>query len=91
MTFKHPGLAASSAAKADGTYCSHDHLRGAVRALPSKQCRLIEQLFWQERTETEVAAAIGINQSTINRRKHAILMGLRMKLRDRNEFQKFSA
>ena len=71
--------------------CSHDHLRGAVRALPSKQCRLIEQLFWQERTETEVAAAIGINQSTINRRKQAILNGLRMKLRDRNEFQKFSA
>ena len=84
-------LAPSSAAKADGTYCSHDHLRGAVRALPSKQCRLIEQLFWQERTETEVAAAMGINQSTINRRKQAILNGLRMKLRDRNEFQKFSA
>ncbi len=90
-TFKHPDLAASSAAKADGTYCSHDHLYGTVRALPSKQCRLIDQLFWQERTETEVAAAMNINQSTINRRKQAILMGLRMKLRDRNEFQKFSA
>jgi hypothetical protein len=50
-------LAASSAAKADGTYCSHDHLRGAVRALTSKQCRLIEQLFWQERTETESGRA----------------------------------
>ena len=84
-------LAASSAAKADGTYCSHDHLRGAVRALPSKQCRLIEQLFWQDRTEAEVAAAMGINQSTINRRKQAILNGLRMKMRDRNEFPKFSA
>lgn len=90
-TFKHPGLAASSAAKADGTYCSHDHLRGAVRALPSKQCRLIEQLFWQERTETELAAAMGINQSTINRRKQAILNGLRMKMHDRNEFRTFSA
>ena len=90
-TFKHSGLAASSAAKADGTYCSHDHLRGAVRALPSKECRLIEQLFWQERTETEVAAAMNINQSTINRRKQAILNGLRMKLRDRNEFRTFSA
>ena len=83
-TFKHPGLAAASAAKADGSYCSHDHLRGAVRALPSKQCRLIEQLFWKERTEIEVAAAMGINQSTINRRKQAILNGLRMTLRDRN-------
>lgn len=44
-TFKHPGLAASFAAKPDGTYCSHDHLRGAVGALPSEQSRLIEQLF----------------------------------------------
>ena len=52
-------LAPSSAAKADGTYCSHDHLRGAVRALPSKECRLIEQLFWQERTETEVGRGDG--------------------------------
>jgi RNA polymerase sigma factor (sigma-70 family) len=88
-TFKHSGLAASSAAKADGTHCSNDHLRGAVGALPAKQRRLIEQLFWEECTETEVAAALGTNQSTINRRKQAILNGLRMKLRDRNEFQNF--
>jgi DNA-directed RNA polymerase specialized sigma subunit len=52
---------------------------------------MIEQLFWKERTEIEVANTMGINQSTINRRKHDILKGLRMKLRDRNEFQKFSA
>ena len=87
MTFKHPGLAASSAAKADGTHCSNDHVRGAVGALPPEQRRLIEQLFWEDRTETEVADATGTNQSTINRRKQAILNGLRMKLRDRNEFQ----
>jgi len=36
-----------------------------------------------------VADAIGNNQSTINRRKQTILNGLRMKLRDRNEFQDF--
>jgi len=66
-------------------------LRDVVSALPAAQRRLIEQLFWKERTETEVAEAMGINQSTINRRKQAILNGLRMKLRDRNEFQKFSA
>ena len=59
--------------------------------LPDEQRRLIEQLFWEERTETEVADALGTNQSTINRRKQAILNGLRMKLRDRNESQRFSA
>ena len=77
--------------KVNGTHPSNDDLRGAVGALPAEQRRLIEQLFWEERTETEVADAMGTNQSTINRRKQAILNGLRMKLRDRNEFQRFSA
>src|SRR4030095_8311330 len=48
-TFKHPGLAASSTEQADGTYCSHGHLRGAVRALPSEQSRLIELIGPQEK------------------------------------------
>ena len=89
-TFKHP-VWPLHLARVNGTHPSNDHLRGAVRALPAKQRRLIEQLFWEERTETEVADTMGINQSTINRRKQTILKGLRMKLRDRNEFQKFSA
>jgi RNA polymerase sigma factor (sigma-70 family) len=90
-TFKHRSLTASSAAKTDGKHGLNDDLRGAVGALPAEQRRLIEQLFWQERTEAEVAHSMGTNQSTINRRKQAILNGLRMKLRDRNEFQRFSA
>ena len=90
-TSKHSGLAASFAAKENATHRSNDNLRGAVGGLPFEQRRLIEQLFWEERTETEVAHAMGTNQSTVNRRKHAILNGLRMKLRDRNEFQRFSA
>jgi RNA polymerase sigma factor (sigma-70 family) len=89
-TLKDRGLAASSAAKAYRTDRSND-LRTAVAGLPPEQRRLIEQLFWEERTETEVAEALGINQSTINRRKQTILNGLRLKLRDRNEFQRFSA
>src|SRR5437016_13227525 len=73
----------------EGPGCSNDHLRGAVGALPTEQRGLIEQLFWEERTETEVADATGTNQSTINRRKRAILNGLRIKLRDRKDFQNF--
>jgi len=90
-TFKQPGLAASPAANGNGAHHSNDDLRGALGALPAEQQRLIEQLFWEERTETDVADAIGINQSTINRRKQAILKGLRIKLRDRSEFERFSA
>jgi RNA polymerase sigma factor (sigma-70 family) len=86
-TFKHAGLP-SSVARVNGTDPSNNDLRGAVRALPGKQRRLIEQLFWEERTETEVANTMNINQSTINRRKRTILNSLRMKLCDGNEFQK---
>ena len=89
--FERPELNASFSAKLNETHPSNDDLRGAIGALPAKQRRLIEQLFWAERTETEVADATGTNQSTINRCKRAILNGLRMKWRNLNEFQRFSA
>jgi RNA polymerase sigma factor (sigma-70 family) len=90
-TFERPELNASFSAKLNETHPSNDDLPGAIGTLPAEQRRLIERLFWEERTETEVADAMGTNQSTINRRKRAILNGLRIKLRDRNEFQRFSA
>jgi hypothetical protein len=43
----------------NGTHPSNDSLRGAIGVLPAEQRRLIEQLFWEERTETEVADAMG--------------------------------
>jgi len=79
-TLKHHESAAPSGTKAAATNRSNDYLANAVGALPVEQRRLIQQLFWEERTETEAARAIGINQSTINRRKQAILQKLRMKL-----------
>src|SRR5439155_6158804 len=72
-TFKNPALVDSSAAKVNGTHRSNDDLRDAVGALPAEQRRLIEELFWEEHTETEVADAMGTKQSTIRRRKQAIL------------------
>ena len=86
----HSDLAASSAAWVDGTHRSNNHLRGVVGALPAEQRRLIQQLFWEERTETEVADAMGTHQSTINRRKQAILNGLQQRLHDRRHFKDFS-
>ncbi len=62
-----------------------------VGLLPRTGRRLIEQLFWDERTPIEVADAMGTYRSTVNRRKRAILNGLRVKLRDQNEFQRFPA
>src|SRR5947207_14788811 len=79
-TFERPELNASFSAKLNETHPSNDDLRGAIGALPAKQRRLIEQLFWEERTETELANTMNINQSTINRRKRTILKRLQIKL-----------
>jgi RNA polymerase sigma factor (sigma-70 family) len=83
-----PAFAASSPAKINGSGCS-ENLRGAVAALPAEERRLLEQLFWEDRTEVEVANMMSINQSTINRRKQGILKSLRTKLCNSNEFQRF--
>jgi len=88
-TFKDPGLAALSAAQIGEAHGPNEDLRGAVSELPAEQRRLIEQLFWEERTEMEVAETIGTNQSTVSRRKQAILNSLHKKLRQRNKFQGF--
>ena len=85
-TFTHSVLPASFT-KVNRAVCTNNDLREVIVALPAKQRRLIEQLFWEKRTETELANAVGANQSTINRRKRAILNRLRMRLRDRDEFQ----
>lgn len=90
-TSKQSGLAASPAANVIVTHPSSEDLRGAVGVLTTEERCLIEQLFWEERTEADVANTMGINQSTISRRKQAILNGLRTKLRDRSNFQRFPA
>jgi RNA polymerase sigma factor (sigma-70 family) len=90
-TFKHPDLGTSSVPNGNGAHHSNDDLRGAVAALSADQRRLIEQLFWDERTETEVAETMGTNQSTINRHKQAILTRLRLMLGEPQRISQFSA
>ena len=45
--------------------------------LPENERRLIESLFWDGRTETEVAGGLGISQQAVCKRKHKILSKLR--------------
>jgi len=67
--------------------------RPRITGLPqSERTRSTSRLMdSKKRTETEVADAMGVNQSSINRRKRAILNILRTKLSDRDKFQRFSA
>jgi hypothetical protein len=49
----------------------------ALARLSKPDLWLIEQLFLRDRTETDIAAQIGITQPAISKRKRAIVMQLR--------------
>jgi RNA polymerase sigma factor (sigma-70 family) len=52
-------------------------LASALDALPEADRRLIVQLFWEGRSEQELAAALGISQQGVNKRKGRIVGKLR--------------
>jgi DNA-directed RNA polymerase specialized sigma24 family protein len=52
-------------------------LMRSMTDLPESDRQLLESLFWDERTETEVAGGLGISQQAVCKRKHRILNGLR--------------
>jgi RNA polymerase sigma factor (sigma-70 family) len=55
-------------------------IRRLMTDLPENDRRLIESLYWDGRTETEVAGGLGISQQAVCKRKHKILSGLRSNL-----------
>jgi len=55
-------------------------LHVALMALPEPDRWLIHQLFWEERTESELADLLGVNQSTVSRRKNGVLRDLNRNL-----------
>jgi RNA polymerase sigma factor (sigma-70 family) len=57
-------------------------LRTALDRLAEPDRRLIQLLFWDGRTETELAAELGVAQSTVNKHKQAILVHLRRSIGD---------
>jgi RNA polymerase sigma factor (sigma-70 family) len=55
-------------------------LKRLMTDLPESDRRLIESIFWDGRTETEVAGGLGISQQAVCKRKHKILRKLRSTL-----------
>ena len=64
-----------------------ESLQACLRRLPEQQRRLIEGLFWEEKTEVEVAGILCLTQSGISRRKRRVLEQLRRWI-DRSEKEK---
>jgi len=59
----------------------YEPLLDAVASLPKPSRLLIQQLFWQERTEREISQALRIGRRAVNKRKHAILRSLHATLK----------
>ena len=55
----------------------HELLSFALTQLPQNDRWLIEQLFWDRYTETEIGKLLGISQQAVSKRKRAILHDLR--------------
>ncbi|SIO61435.1 RNA polymerase sigma factor, sigma-70 family [Singulisphaera sp. GP187] len=47
-------------------------LNEAIARLPSSDASLIEEIFWEGKTEACVAEVLGISQQAVNKRKHNI-------------------
>ncbi|BAH08445.1 sigma-70 family RNA polymerase sigma factor [Clostridium kluyveri] len=54
-----------------------ESLWAALDILPEDERSLIDEIFFNERSESQVAKSIGINQSTVNRRLSKVLSKLK--------------
>lgn len=54
-----------------------ESLDWALKQLPERERWLLDQLFWQHRTEVVIAAELHISQAAVNKRKRAALLHLR--------------
>ena len=52
-------------------------LRDAMNSLSDAERSLLQRLFWEGRTETDLAAELGISHQAVHKRKHAAFRRLR--------------
>jgi hypothetical protein len=65
-----------------GPHRADETLRPWLARLSDTDRWLLQRLFWEGCTETDIAAELGIAQSTVNKRKRSILLGLRRTIGD---------
>ena len=56
---------------------AYESLERALEQLPGQERWLLNQIFWQHRTETEIAGELRISQPAVSKRKRAALLHLR--------------
>jgi RNA polymerase sigma factor (sigma-70 family) len=72
----------SDDAAADGLQSEEvtESLQSYLRGLPEVDRRLIEGLYWEDKTEIEVARTLSVSQQAISKRKRRILDKLRHRM-----------
>jgi DNA-directed RNA polymerase specialized sigma24 family protein len=60
----------------EATPCCHADLHCALASLSDIDRSIIEQIFWHERSETDLAKTMHISQQAVNKRKHLALVKL---------------
>ena len=61
-----------------------EKLADALGELDSKNLQIVKLLFFEEMTERQVAAVVGLSQKGVNKRKNKIFKQLRVYLKDFN-------
>jgi DNA-directed RNA polymerase specialized sigma24 family protein len=56
---------------------AYHELRDAVESLSEPNHQLIERLFWEGQTETDIAEALGISHQAVSKRKRSVIQKLR--------------
>ena len=59
-------------------------LQAVLTRLPQSDRQLIHMLYWEHRTEAQVAAGLGVSQQAISKRKHRIFARLGVFLKEEN-------
>ena len=54
-----------------------EHLKQTLTCLPDEDRHLLQGLFWEGLTETEIASGLGISQQAVSKRKRKVLKALR--------------
>ncbi len=62
-----------------------EQLKQSLTSLPEADRHLLEHLFWEGRTETEIADGLGISQQAVSKRKRKILTALRRSFKHSEE------
>jgi len=75
----------------DESVCTPEWLTAAIEGLPKPDSQLIEKLFWQERTQADIARELNISQRAVSQRRQRVLKNLRVAFKKQRRISPISS